>query len=416
MLHEIAEHFLKRREKIEAFFAEKTRDLTPPLYLSCDIRNSGRKIGVVDTNLFPAGFNNLCNSYSRATSQALRRYFQKHLPQVRRLILLVEEHTRNRFYLENVHRLLQLLGEAGLEARAAYLGQEIAESTLTIELGEGKTLQLEKLCIENGVPRLSDFNADWIVSNNDFSQAPPEALLPLLDRVSPSPRLGWHRRRKSRHFSLLQELTEEFAQVVELDPWLLHCRFAVEAALDLNEEKDIQRLAAGVGRVLEQVSDDYRRYGLEENPYVFVKNDAGTYGMGLVEVMQPEEILTMNRRTRNKLLSAKGGTKNGNRHSNFLVQEGIPTADFYSGFPIEPVIYMVGFQVVGGFFRMNAERDAFSSLNTRGMAFACLCLHKIDEPHEGDFLRCAEKQNLVSLASVMARLAALAAAQEMVEL
>jgi hypothetical protein len=76
---------------------------------------------------------------------------------------------------------------------------------------------------------------------------------------------------------------------------------------------------------------------------------------------------------------------------------------------------MVGFQVVGGFFRMNAQRDAFASLNARGMEFACLCLHKLDEPHEGAFLNCAEKGNLVSMASVLARIAALAAALEMRE-
>lgn len=411
MLHQVAENFLNNRSKIEEFLEEKSRGLLPPLYLSCDIRNSGQKIGVVDTNLFPAGFNNLCNSYSRLTSLALKAYFETYLPEAKKIVLLAEEHTRNRFYLENVLRLLSLLEAAGLEARAAYIGQEIAESSFTVDLAEGKTLRMDKLEFRSGRPYVGDFVGDWIISNNDFSQGIPEMLADSIARVSPPPALGWHRRRKSRHFTLLQTLLQELAGRIDLDPWLLNCEFSTVEEVNLAEEGGVRRLAEGVDGVLKTVGTQYLQHKIEGAPYAFVKNNAGTYGMGLMEVMSSQDILTMNRRDRNKLLSAKGGKKG----DSFLVQEGIPTADFYSGYPIEPVIYMVGFQVVGGFFRMNAQRDAYASLNTRGMEFACLCLHKLDEPHEGPFLNCAEKGHLVTLASVMARVAAIAAAQEMRE-
>lgn len=412
MLHQISEHFLQNRERIEEFFTDRARGLKPLPYLSCDIRNSGRKIGVVDTNLFPAGFNNLCNSYSRITGYALRAYFEEQLPQVKNLILLVEEHTRNRFYLENVRRLRKLLEESGLRVELAYLGQELTEPKVEVDLGDGAVLTLHRLQIKDRTPIAGDLVGDWILSNNDFSKGLPSELEPVLEKISPSPRLGWHRRRKSRHFELLRGLTDEFARVVDVDPWLLQCDFESVPNVDLGLPEDVARLADSVDRILGRVGQRYQGYGVEESPYAFVKNDAGTYGMGLMEVMQSDEIRNMNRRDRNKLLSAKGGKKS----DSFLVQEGIPTADFYSEYPIEPVIYMVGFQMVGGFFRMNAQRDAFASLNARGMEFACLCMHKLDEPHEGAFLNCAEKENLVRLATVSARLAALAAAEELKEL
>ncbi len=411
MLHVVAENFAKNRSKIEAFFEEKGRGLTPPLYLSCDIRNSGQKIGVVDSNLFPAGFNNLCNSYSRLTANALKAYFEDWLPRARSVFLLVEEHTRTRLYLENIFRLLGLLERAGLQVRAVYPGQEITEDSLDLDLGEGKKLHLERLKVKDGKAFAGGIEADWILSNNDFSQGLPETLAPLADRISPPPALGWHQRRKSRHFAHLKQLTEDFAKVIDLDPWLLNCEFESLDGVDLTQETGLRRLADSVQSVLDRVDAKYRSYKLEGAPYAFVKNNSGTYGMGLMEVMQSNDILTMNRRERNKLLSAKGGGKS----DSFLIQEGIPTADFYSSYPIEPVIYMVGFQVVGGFFRMNGERDAYASLNARGMEFACLCLHKLDEPHEGVFLNCAEKSHLVSMATVMARIAALAAALEMKE-
>lgn len=411
MLHTIAEKFAQNKEQIDAFLQEKSRNLPPPLYLSCDIRNSGRKLGVVDTNLFPAGFNNLCNSFSRAMVQALKNYFSHYHPKVKKILLLIEEHTRNRFYLENVSRLLTFLSQVGLEADAVYPGIELTEEKIEVILDDGRPLILEKLQVVNGIPRNSRMEADLVISNNDFSQGIPEILQPILPKILPPPALGWHRRKKSRHFELLATILVELGQRIDLDPWLLQCLFEVVEPIDLNQKEDGTRLADAADQMLKDIDSHYRRYGAEETPYVFVKNNAGTYGMGVLEVMQSEEISQMNRRTRNKLLSAKGGQK----VTSFLVQEGIPTADFYSGFPIEPVIYMVGFEVVGGFFRMNPQRDAFSSLNSRGMEFSCLCLHKLDEPHEENFLNCAEKANLVSLASVMARLAALAAALEMKE-
>ncbi len=411
LLHTIAEHFIKYQGKIEEFIRSKSQGLKPPLYLSCDLRNSGKKVGVIDTNLFPAGFNNLCNAYSRVATLALRQYFDKYLPATKKIILLVEEHTRNRFYLENVSRLASLLETTGLSLRLAYPGVEIREENLDLTLSDGKTLHLQKLQVHNGVPQVKGFEAELIISNNDFSTGIPDDLKPIADKIIPSPFLGWHQRRKSHHFSILQELVRSFAQTVDLDPWLLHCEFEVVEPVDLTCEKDLRRLADGVLSVLKKVQSHYDQFKITDPPYVFVKNNSGTYGMGLIEVMAPEEILQMNRRMRNKLLSAKGGQK----ANSFLIQEGIPTADFYSGLPIEPVIYLVGFDPVGGFFRMNEQADALTSLNTRGMAFSCLCLHKLDEPHELNFLLCAEKENLVSLASTMGRLAAIAAAREMKE-
>ena len=79
---------------------------------------------------------------------------------------------------------------------------------------------------------------------------------------------------------------------------------------------------------------------------------------------------------------------------------------------IRHIIYMAGSQEIGGFFRINEEKDEWSSLNTKGMAFSCLCLHKMDEPHEGPFLNCVEKANLVRTSFKIAKIAALAAARE----
>lgn len=412
LLHKIATLFDEKKDEIEAFFIEKSQGIIPPLYLSCDIRNSGHKLGVIDCNLFPAGFNNLCNSFSEQTTQALKGYFDKYFPGKNKIILLIEEHTRNRFYLENILKLQSFFEKIGKEIRLSYPGLDLKPDQMTVPLDSDHTLHLEKLRTENGVPQLMSFEADIVVSNNDFSGGIPEKIIPILDKIIPSPQLGWHQRKKSSHFKHLNNILHDFCALLEIDPWLFSCKFGSVSDVDLSSESDLKLIYEEMNLVMSEIQEKYQKYGIDDSPYFFLKNDSGTYGMGLMAIQDPEEVLQLNRRNRNKLLSAKGG----NITSSFLIQEGIPTADFYSGYPIEPVIYMVGLEPVGGFFRMNPHRDSQSSLNARGMIFSCLCLHKIDEPHEESFLNCEEKEALVQISRVLARIDALAAAQEAKEL
>jgi glutamate--cysteine ligase len=223
--------------------------------------------------------------------------------------------------------------------------------------------------------------------------------------VIPSPRLGWRHRAKSTHFEIVGALAAEFGEKFGIDPWKLT---PITTRVDGVSEDHLDELANAVESVLSDVRKKYAEHGVKESPYVFIKNDSGTYGLGIVTVSSAEEISAMNRKKRGKLFS----TKAGNQTNRFLVQEGLPTVDTYSGFPLEPVIYGVGRLPVGGFFRLHEGKDPFESLNAPGMSFSCLCLHKLDEPHEEYFLNCKDKQRLVCGAKFVTRFAALAAALE----
>ena len=55
----IHENVIDHHQQIESWFRNQWLKYPAPFYSSIDIRNSGFKISPVDTNLFPAGFNNL---------------------------------------------------------------------------------------------------------------------------------------------------------------------------------------------------------------------------------------------------------------------------------------------------------------------------------------------------------------------
>jgi len=410
---DIYRHFQENETKLDRFFEEEFKKTPPAIYLSSDLRHSGFKIAAVDTNLFPAGFNNLCNSFTHLASEGFRLYFDRQHPQAKKILLYIESHTRNRFYFENVLRLSEILRQGGREIRVANSSSDFTEDPTSVAIDGKGTLEIYKLRKNGGACQLADgWEPDLVVSNNDFSTGIPEELQGIRQAILPSPDLGWHLRKKSEHFSHYERVAQQVADIIGLDPWFLSSYFTSESEIDLSNRESLERLAKSVDEILEKIRRKYEEHQIASTPYVFVKNDSGTYGMGMAYFTSGEELLNLSRRMRFKLSSAKGG----GAVDRYLIQEGIVTADFYSGYPIEPVIYMAGEQEIGGFFRINEEKDEWSSLNTKGMAFSCLCLHKMDEPHEGPYLNCVEKAGLVKVAFKIAKIAALAAAREAAEL
>src|SRR3972149_508102 len=98
MIKEIAQKIREKRPLLEEWADARMRTLPgaePPIYSSVDLRNAGFKIAVVDTNLFPAGCNNLCETFSESGSKAFRTFLKTWHPDVRRVLIFPEEHTRN---------------------------------------------------------------------------------------------------------------------------------------------------------------------------------------------------------------------------------------------------------------------------------------------------------------------------------
>ena len=102
------ENFIIHRScDIEHWFKSQWKRYQPPFYASVDLRNSGFKLAPVDTNLFPAGFNNLCATFLPLSIQAVSVAMEKLCPEAKKVIILAEGHTRNIFYLK--HLFCQIL-------------------------------------------------------------------------------------------------------------------------------------------------------------------------------------------------------------------------------------------------------------------------------------------------------------------
>jgi len=191
-----------------------------------------------------------------------------------------------------------------------------------------------------------------------------------------------------------------------VDPWLLSAISDVERGVDFKSSEGLDRLASKVDAVIARVREKYREHAIREEPFVFVKHNAGTYGMAIVTVTSSEEIRRPNRKIRQKMSAGKGNVE----VSEVLIQEGVPSIDVINDCPGEPVMYLIGLDLIGGFFRQHCGRSERESLNVAGSTFARLCLRP--EGVAAPSSECYQDTCLRTVYGVIAQVATLAAGHE----
>jgi glutamate--cysteine ligase len=397
---------LEAQPMIEHWLRTKWLEHAAPFYGSVDLRNAGFKLAPVDMNLFPGGFNNLAPEFMPLCVQAAMVAWEKVCPDARGVLLIPENHTRNTFYLQNVVALQSILRQAGMRVRVGSLNPEITQVT-TLELPNGARLTLEPVVRQGRRVGLADFDPCTILLNNDLSAGIPEILRDIDQPVLPPMHAGWATRLKSNHFTAYDEVAAEFSQLVGIDPWLINPYFGVCGEIDFQERQGEECLASQVDEILTRTRRKYQEYGIQQAPFVIVKADAGTYGMGIMSVKSAEEVVGLNRKQRNKMAVVKEGL----RVNHVIVQEGVPTFESVNDAVAEPVVYMIDHFVVGGFYRVHTDRGPEENLNAPGMHFVPLAFETTCQ--SPDFEGAPDDvPNRFYAYGVVARLALLAASLE----
>lgn len=406
-LLELESRILTAQPHIEHWFRSQWHNHAAPFYGSVDLRNSGFKLAPVDMNLFPGGHNNLNPDFLPLSIQAAQAAVEKVCPEARSILLIPENHTRNTFYLQNVATLVHIFEQAGLKVRLGTLNPEITEVTELTSAG-GDIVKLEPILRQGNRLKLADgFNPCVVLLNNDLSGGIPDILKDLEQNLLPPLHAGWAVRRKSNHFTAYDQVADEFSQLISIDPWMINPYFVNCSGLDFHARQGEDALAESVASTLDKIAAKYREYGIKNDPFVIVKADAGTYGMGVMSVKSPEEVIGLNRKARNKMSVVKEGLE----VSEVIVQEGVYTFETVGEAVAEPVVYMMDRFVTGGFYRVHTGRGIDENLNAPGMQFVPLSFETPCLPDKHGSPDCAP--NRFYAYGVIARLALLAAALEL---
>jgi glutamate--cysteine ligase len=408
-INELEQRILESMPAIERWFRLEWMEHTPPFYTSVDVRNAGFKLAPVDTNLFPGGWNNLTPEMLPLAVQAAMAAIEKICPEARNLLVIPENHTRNTFYLANVAQLKRIFHMAGLNVRIGSISPEIKEPT-TIELPTGESVLLEPVVRSKTRLGLKDFDPCTILLNNDLSAGAPGILEDLHEQyLLPPLHAGWSVRRKSRHFQSYEDVAKRFGKMLGIDPWLINPMFNRCGEVDFAEGAGMDCLRENVDALLSRIRKKYKEYGIHEKPFVIVKADNGTYGMGIMTVRDVKDLEELNRRTKNKMAVIK----DGQQVNDVIIQEGVQTYERMHDAVAEPVVYMMDRYVVGGFYRVHPERGIDENLNAPGAGFVPLAFAestRLPQPGEKPG---ASAPNRFYMYGVIGRLAMLAASYEL---
>ena len=408
-INELEQRILESLPAIERWFRLEWMEHTPPFYTSVDLRNAGFKLAPVDTNLYPGGFNNLTPEMLPQAVQAAMAAIEKICPEAKNLLLIPENQTGSPFYLNNLQRLVRIFHQAGLNVRLGALDANVT-APVPLALPDGSQLVLEPLVRTRGRLGLKGFDPCTILLNNDLSAGIPTPLQNLHEQyLLPPLHAAWAVRRKSNHFQAYEEVAKKFAKLLGMDPWLINPMFAHCGEVNFTDGTGADCLTSKVDGLLGKIRRKYKEYGIQERPFVIVKADAGTHGMGIMTVRDPKDLADLNRRTRNKM----GVIKDGQAVSEVILQEGVPTYERVNDAVAEPVVYMIDRYVVGGFYRVNAERGVDENLNSPGASFVPLAFAEPSHMPKAGAKPGASAPNRFYMYGVIARLAMVAAAYEL---
>lgn len=388
----VSEHWNQINEYLDSKFEFKNT----PIYSSVDIRESKDKIAPVDHNMYPAGFNNLCNLDLGYATEVFQASISKISSSTNTVGIIPESHTKNLFYLDNLAMLGKVIRDAGYEVTfLSFDGNLFSEEQELNLISHSKfDLQILKAEIRDGKIYAGDTEQDLIILNNDQSDPIDIDWKAITTPINPTPLIGWFARQKNKHFSFYNKVVEDFSKHFEINPNILQAKFKTVEDVDFSSKEGLEKLGQAVDELKSELPEDKK---------VFVKASQGTYGMGISVVSSGEEIISMNRKARNKMDIGKNKIK----FTSLLVQEGVDTILQYDDMPAEVAIYLVSGKSVGGFMRANSEKKADGNLNSRGMVFRKFCISEIrqDQDHKAK----------EAVYTVIARLATLASTKEIEE-
>jgi glutamate--cysteine ligase len=394
-INELEQRVLDSMPAIERWFRLEWMEHTPTFYSSVDLRNAGFKLAPVDTNLFPAGFNNLTVEMMPLAVQAAMAAIEKICPEAKNL-LVVPEDSRDPFYLMHLERLMQVFAMAGLNVRLGSLDAGL-KAPETVRLPDGGSLVIEPLVRGKRRLGLKDFDPCTILLNHELAAGAPPALRGLHEQyLLPPLHGGASVRSKSQYFQSYEEVAKKFAKLLGMDPWLINPMHALGG-------KSVDSLQGQVEAMLTKVRRKYKEYGINERPFVVVKADRGRDGMGIASVRDARDLPALLAKADPDLLAS----------GELVVQEGVPTYERINSAVAEPVVCMIDRYVIGGYYRVHAERGNDENLAAPGSMYVPLAFAETHTLPKLGAKPGASVPNRFYMYGVIGRLAMLAAAYEL---
>jgi len=405
-INELEQRILDSMPAIERWFRLEWMEHTPLFYTSVDVRNAGFKLAPVDTDLYPSAWNNLTPSMLPLAVQAAMAAIEKICPEARNLLIVPENNEQNSFYLCSLAQLRRIFLMAGLNVRIGSISPHIKKST-TLALPDGDSITLEPVLRVKGRLGLKDFDPCTVLLNNEMVAGVPGILEDLQGQyVLPPLHASAFTRRRSTYFKMYEEVAKRFGKLIGVDPWLINPMVDKCGDIDVRTPDGQEALAARVDTLLARIRKKYKEYGIKEKPFVVVKADSLGRGAGLFSVRDSRELAPLFQNAE-LMASVPAGLLP------LILQEGVLTHERMNDAVAEPVVYLMDRYVVGGFYRVHAQRGVDEDLSAPGSRYVPLAFAEGAQLPQPGMRAGASAPNRFYMYGVIARLAMLASSYEM---
>ncbi|MBQ4875038.1 MAG: glutamate--cysteine ligase [Rickettsiaceae bacterium H1] len=341
------------KDDLHDWMSKNTKRKKYNFYSSIDIRHSGYKASPVDVNLFPGGFNNLSKNSLKLAASIIKNSYRN-----KKFLILPEEHTRNSHYNDNLMALKTMLELSGNQAVIGHNKKIFGSNGNHILTSPIK--KIDKL-----IETQDGYVPDIILINNDMISGIPDVLQNIHQEIIPKPSLGWFNRSKSRYFQIYDEIVEKFCKDFSIDGWLINTFTSICTEINFNKQESLECIALKVEKILKKIQKKYDEYSIKDKPYVFIKADNGSYGMGVTNVFSAEEIFHLNKNVRKKMNVTKGKAI----INKVLLQEGVATINVCDGYTAEPLVYCIMDQPISFLYRYHTGQCNLNNLNKVGAQF-----------------------------------------------
>ena len=257
---------------------------------------------------------------------------------------------------------------------------------------------------------VKNFDPCTILLNNDLSAGVPGILEDIHEQyLLPPLHASWLTRRQSKHFKCYEEVAKRLGKLLGVDSWLINPMFDKCDAVNLATGVGVECLSTHVDALLTKVRRKYKEYGIKEKPFVIVKADTGSHGMGIKTLRDAKDLDSLSQTVQSQM----NGASEDQQARDIFIQEGVLTRERINDAVAEPVVYMMDRYVVGGFYRIHPDRGIDENLNAPGASFVPLAFEQGTQLPQPGVKSGASAPNRFYMYGVVGRLAMLAASYEL---
>ena len=238
------------RDEITAWMKQKRSEVPIPVYGSVDVRDAGWKIGVVDANHFPAGFNNVSKENLSELSKLFNEHITRAHPDCTWVHIYPESHTRNQGYVENIATIKTMIETAGYKCT---VGSPDLNGLEAVHGISGPLMLTEVDLNDDDELTVNGAKPDLILLNNDLTDGDIPGVQST--NITPPPHMGWYRRRKSQHYEALRPYIIEMAELIGIAPWNVMPDWFASEAKCLTEEAGRITIAGEIADLLNELRE-----------------------------------------------------------------------------------------------------------------------------------------------------------------